>query len=171
MNEKLKSSVPELLYTFFFGYAALKWRRLIRTLIIIPSVGFLISGIVAGPIVGFYYYPDGGYITNYEEDVYSYDCPWSDCDEDFTYNNRYKKEFLIEHFGISDVKYLDGNNFSLLEIGERYYVTDISKEKYLSLKFLEGFRVTFGTIGIFIGLSLVIGLISWLIKPFVVKED
>ena len=48
MNDKLKSLVPGLLYTFFFGYAAFKWRRLIRTLIIIPSVGGLISGIVGG---------------------------------------------------------------------------------------------------------------------------
>ena len=157
-----------LLYTFFFGYAAFKWRRLIRTLIIIPSVGGLIIGIVAGPIVGLDYNPNRAYITNYEEDVYRYDC--FGCDDGLTYNKRYKKEFLIEHFGISDVKYLD-RNFSLLEIGEEYDVTGISKEERLPLKFLEGFRVTFGTIGIFIGLSLVIGLISWLIKPFVVKED
>jgi|TARA_B110000483_G_scaffold208740_1_gene254570 hypothetical protein len=74
-----------LLYTFFFGYAPFKWRRLIRTLILIPSVGGLISGIVAG--------------------------------------------------------------------------------------FLEELSITIATIGIFSGVSLVIGLISWLIKPFVVKED
>ena len=31
--------------------------------------------------------------------------------------------------------------------------------------------VSFGWIGIFIGVSLVIALISWLIKPFIVKEE
>ena len=85
MNDKLKSLVPGLLYTFFFGYAAFKWRRLIRTLIIIPSVGGLIIGIGAG--------------------------------------------------------------------------------------FVEKFVLVIVSIGTFLGVSLVIGLISWLIKPFVVKED
>mgnify|MGYP006107315161 FL=1 len=34
--------MKKLLYTFFFGYAALKWRRLVRTLILIPTYTYLI---------------------------------------------------------------------------------------------------------------------------------
>ncbi len=33
------------LYTFFFGYASLKWRRLFRTLIILPALAFFIAGV------------------------------------------------------------------------------------------------------------------------------
>ena len=64
----------KLLYTYFFGYATLKWRRLIRTLILIPFVGGLISGIVAGPINFFTSNSTSGMVTNYEEDVYIYYC-------------------------------------------------------------------------------------------------
>ena len=30
---------PEL-YTFFFGYLSLKWRRLVRTLLLLPTISF-----------------------------------------------------------------------------------------------------------------------------------
>mgnify|MGYP001254268491 CR=1 FL=1 len=36
-----KPKPSKLLYTFFFGYAALKWRRLIRTLIILATIACL----------------------------------------------------------------------------------------------------------------------------------
>lgn len=221
MSNMSKPKPSKLLYTFFFGYAALKWRRLIRTLILIPSVGGLISGIVAGPINFFNYNPTSGYVTNYEEDVYRYYCDDYDkknCFKSFNNYNRYKKEFLIEHFGgniftdiLDDKVYyrsvkngkiypekdilnfytprlkellsngtlieikkaedvIDTNIFSLLEIGEEVYVKNLSKIESLRKRFYQGSLITFGTIGIFIGVSLVIALISWLIKPFVVKE-
>ena len=34
--------MKKILYTFFFGYAALKWQRLIRTLIILPALTFIV---------------------------------------------------------------------------------------------------------------------------------
>ena len=33
--------IKKLLYTFFFGYAAFKWRRLIRTLIVVATIVWL----------------------------------------------------------------------------------------------------------------------------------
>lgn len=33
--------MKKLLYTFFFGYTALKWRRLIRTLIVLATIACL----------------------------------------------------------------------------------------------------------------------------------
>jgi len=37
-----KTERPEVLYTFFFGYFSLKWRRLMRVLILIPTFLFFI---------------------------------------------------------------------------------------------------------------------------------
>ena len=34
--------MKKLLYTFFFGYAALKWRRLVRTISLISIVAFFL---------------------------------------------------------------------------------------------------------------------------------
>ena len=76
---------------------------------------------------------------------------------------------LIEIKKAEDV--IDTNIFSLLEIGEEVYVGDLSEKESLRMRFLEGSLITFATIGIFIGVSLVIALISWLIKPFIVKEE
>ena len=39
---KSKTKRPEVLYTFFFGYFSLKWRRLMRVLILIPTFLFFI---------------------------------------------------------------------------------------------------------------------------------
>ena len=36
--------MKKLLYTFFFGYASLKWRRLFRTLIILPALTLIVFG-------------------------------------------------------------------------------------------------------------------------------
>ena len=38
VSNKSKPKPSKLLYTFFFGYASLKWRRLFRTLIILPTI-------------------------------------------------------------------------------------------------------------------------------------
>tara|TARA_B110000046_G_C13014681_1_gene408121 strand:+ start:682 stop:1008 length:327 start_codon:yes stop_codon:yes gene_type:complete len=76
---------------------------------------------------------------------------------------------LIEIKKKEDV--INTNRFRLLEIGEEVYVGDLSEEESLPMRFLDGSYITFTTIGIFIGVSLVIALISWLIKPFMVKEE
>jgi hypothetical protein len=41
--------MKKLLYTFFFGYAALKWRRLIRTLIVLATIVWLTGIFVERP--------------------------------------------------------------------------------------------------------------------------
>lgn len=79
--------MKKLLYTFFFGYLSLKWRRLFRTLIIIPFI-LLIA-------------------------------------------------FLLKVIFFENVKVAF------------YYLLILS----------------------LIGIPIIIGLLSWLIKPFVVKED
>tara|TARA_B110000037_G_C16921148_1_gene424437 strand:- start:491 stop:772 length:282 start_codon:yes stop_codon:yes gene_type:complete len=91
--------MKKLLYTFFFGYAAFKWRRLIRTLIIIPTFGSLLF------VPGVFF--DGIY----------------DSEDPFYYS-------ILKFFG-------------------------------LALVYIAIFIITY----------IIIGLISWLIKPFIVKEN
>ena len=76
--------IKKLLYTFFFGYAAFKWRRLIRTLIVLATIACL-----------FFF---------------------------------------------------------------------ISISTYENFMFIQGIQITIAS-------YILIGLISWLIKPFIVKED
>ena len=92
--------MKKLLYTFFFGYAALKWRRLIRTLILIPTYTYLILLVLS----------------------------------------------TLEAIGLG-IKPLD-----FLFAGLR----------------LSAFIIS---IAATIGIYIVIGLISWLIKPIIVKEN
>ena len=92
--------MKKLLYTFFFGYAALKWRRLVRTLILIPTYTYLIFLVPS----------------------------------------------TLEVIGLG-IKPLDW-----LFAGLPLYAVIYS-------------------ILITIGIYIVIGLISWLIKPFIVKEN
>ena len=96
--------MKKLLYTFFFGYAAFKWRRLIRTLIIILTFGSLLFWWIFAldVAIGNYMPAKGDLIIN----------------------------SVLEFFGLA----LAGSAF-------------------------------------FIGVYIVIGLISWLIKPFIVKDN
>ena len=142
----------KLLYTFFFGYAALKWRRLIRTLILIPLVGGLISGIVAGAINFFTGNPTSGMLTNYEEDELLFESPNGNVITESEAKSRYGDRFQ----GLVDSGTL-----------EQMIIEGVDDPGSWS----DFVLVSFGWIGIFIGVSLVIALISWLIKPFIVKEE
>ena len=62
-------------------------------------------------------------------------------------------------------------NFTLLEVGEEYYILDPTDSKKLPYKLVVFAEIFFGTIGLFVGTYIVLALISWLIKPFIVKED
>ena len=85
----------------------------------------------------------------------------------------YQLKELLNNGTLIEIKknVINTNRFRLLEIGEEVYVGDLSEEESLPMRFLDGSYITFTTIGIFIGVSLVIALISWLIKPFMVKEE
>ena len=99
--------MKKLLYTFFFGYAAFKWRRLVRTLIIIPTFFVIVIWLFNA--------------------IESSTGRW----KGNNYNNGYDESFsILEYFG--------------------YIINGI---------------------GMLIGIYIVIGLISWLIKPFIIKEN
>ena len=51
MNKEIKvknnSFLDAYLDAYFFGYLSLKWRRLIRTIFILSSLGYSLAGIIA----------------------------------------------------------------------------------------------------------------------------
>jgi len=104
--------IKKLLYTFFFGYAAFKWRRLIRTLIIILTFGSLLFWWINALYVA---------IENY---------------------NPAKGDLII-----------------------------LGKAHFIFNSVLQFFGLALAGSAFFIGVYIVIGLISWLIKPFIVKEN
>jgi len=75
---------------FFPGYAALKWRRLIRMLIIIPTFAGLIIGFIKAPIEAIDYLPE--YVKNQKVDILKYYCHPTPCLNGFRNNNRYNKK-------------------------------------------------------------------------------
>jgi len=194
----------KLLYTFFFGYAALKWRRLIRTLVLIPLVGGLISGIVDGAINFFTVNPTSGIVTNYEEDELLFESPNGTILTESYAKSRYGDRFqgLVDSGSLEQINYEKdellfetpngsviteseaksryGDRFQgLLDSGalkqtDKTARTLMPPAESLSAHFVswsDFVLVSFGWIGKFIGVSLVIALISWLIKPFIVKEE
>ena len=136
--------MKNLLYTFFFGYAAFRYRRLIRTLIILSAtisfVGIVIVYIDVSESYNFYETPNG---------------------------NVYTEGDLINRYGMVDFNsYVNDGNLkkkdSPLKVSSfrdnttHYYDNPINTIFVMSL-------------GILIGL-IIIGLISFVLEPFVTKK-
>jgi len=143
-----KPKPSKLLYTFFFGYAALKWRRLIRTLIILPTIAVSIAGIYI-PVKETQYS-----LRRIENGISGKNGGMSGTWDSTKYRNNYNDP-----------------NFSGA-------VKDLNSgiERYGSIAEYRFERVKNGFLN-FLMIHLVIipgyiffGLLSWLIKPFVVKE-
>ena len=137
------------LETYFFGYAAFKWRRLIRTLLILPIIASAISGI---------YFP----VLQINSKLEYIEEAISDKNEGKT-GTRDKTKYRYNS---------DDPNYSSKVNSLEYWVSrhgSIARWRSVSIQngFLFALTIYLGIISFF----LVLGLISWLIKPFVVEES
>ena len=150
-----------MLNTFFFGYLSLKWRRLIRTIFLLPYIPF--------SLVGFYKmvveFNDFDLIFSMIfAPILFATLSWAikpfAMDE-----NKFNTELYTFFFGYLSLKWrrlvrtlllLPTISFQLGWLGASIYAVDVE---------------AFGVFLLSLFITLFIGLLSWVIKPFVVKED
>ena len=150
-----------MLNTFFFGYLNLKWRRLIRTLFLLAYIPF--------SFVGFYKmvveFNDFDLIFSMIfAPILFATLSWAikpfAMDE-----NKFNTELYTFFFGYLSLKWrrlvrtlllLPTISFQLGWLGASIYAVDVE---------------AFGVFLLSLFITLFIGLLSWVIKPFVVKED
>ena len=147
--------------TFFFGYLSLKWRRLIRTLFLLPYIPF--------SIVVFYKmvveFDDFGLIFSMIfAPILFATLSW--VIKPFAMDeNKFKPELYTFFFGYLSLKWrrlvrtlllLPTISFQLIWLGVSIYDVDVE---------------AFGFFLLSLFITLFIGMLSWVIKPFVVKED
>ena len=150
-----------MLNTFFFGYLSLKWRRLIRTLFLLPYIPF--------SIVVFYKmvveFDDFGLIFSMIfAPILFATLSW--VIKPFAMNeNKFKPELYTFFFGYLSLKWrrlvrtlllLPTISFQLIWLGVSIYDVDVE---------------AFGVFLLSLFITLFIGMLSWVIKPFVVKES
>jgi len=150
-----------MLNTFFFGYLSLRWRRLVRTLFLLPYIPF--------SIVGFYKmvveFNDFDLIFSMIfAPILFATSSW--IIKPFAMNeNKFKSELYTFFFGYLSLKWrrlvrtlllLPTILFQLGWLGASIYAVDVE---------------AFGVFLLSLFITLFIGLLSWVIKPFVVKED
>ena len=150
-----------MLNTFFFGYLTLKWRRLIRTLFLLPYIPF--------SIVVFYKmvveFDDFGLIFSMIfAPILFATLSW--VIKPFAMDeNKFKPELYTFFFGYLSLKWrrlvrtlllLPTISFQLIWLGVSIYDVDVE---------------AFGVFLLSLFITLFIGMLSWVIKPFVVKED
>ena len=145
--------MKKLLHVFFFGFVSYKFRRLIRTPIILITIGI---GVIA--IIDFVDRND--FPNNAEIDlVYE---KWNNTGNSNLYANDMNRNLFIELLKTDEVF------LKLISIQE-------GEEKYWYLKSRLGIEpINFDSIMIggllIISLFITIGLISFLIEPFIVKK-
>lgn len=143
--------------TFFFGYLSLKWRRLIRTLFLLSYIPF--------SIVVFYKWDDPGLIFSMIfAPILFATLSW--VIKPFAMDeNKFKPELYTFFFGYLSLKWrrlvrtlllLPTISFQLIWLGVSIYDVDVE---------------AFGVFLLSLFITLFIGMLSWVIKPFVVKED
>ena len=143
--------------TFFFGYLSLKWRRLIRTLFLLPYIPF--------SIVVFYKWDDPGLIFSMIfAPILFATLSW--VIKPFAMDeNKFKPELYTFFFGYLSLKWrrlvrtlllLPTISFQLGWLGASIIFVDAE---------------AFGVFLLSLFITLFIGMLSWVIKPFVVKED
>jgi hypothetical protein len=153
-----------MLNTFFFGYLSLRWRRLVRTLFLLPYIPF--------SIVVFYKmvveFNDFGLIFSMIfAPILFATLSW--VIKPFATNeNKFKSELYTFFFGYLSLKWrrlvrtlllLTTILFQLSMLGIYIIYSNFDFDPH-GIEFL---------LSLFI--PLLIGLFSWIIKPFVVKED
>jgi len=150
-----------MLNTFFFGYLTLKWRRLIRTLFLLPYIPFSIV-VFYKMIVEF---NDFGLIFSMIfAPILFATLSW--VIKPFAMDeNKFKPELYTFFFGYLSLKWrrlvrtlllLPTISFQLIWLGVSIYDVDVE---------------AFGFFLLSLFITLFIGMLSWIIKPFVVKED
>ena len=153
-----------MLNTFFFGYLTLKWRRLIRTLFLLPYIPFSIV-VFYKMIVEF---NDFGLIFSMIfAPILFATLSW--VIKPFAMNeNKFKPELYTFFFGYLSLKWrrlvrtlllLTTILFQLSMLGIYIIYSNFDFDPH-GIEFL---------LSLFI--PLFIGMLSWVIKPFVVKED
>lgn len=144
ITKRPKRKPSKLLYTFFFGYASLKWRRLFRTLIMLPTFAIVIVIIYQG-------------IDRYN---------WKYKEMEMGINEKGEGKSPYEgspNFG-RYYYYLEQNLEPYKKNGETGiygYIEELQKDRNEEIgRGLLCLSVIF----------IFFGLISWLIQPFVVKN-
>ena len=141
--------MKKLLYTFFFGYAAFRYRRLIRTLIILTATICFI-GIVIESIKDFEVYKSKNFYESPNGNVYT--------EGDLA--KRYGLERFNQLIDEGQLKKKDSpQEVSNFRNGTTYYYNN----PIITNLFLA-------SLGILIGL-IIIGLISFVLEPFVTKKN
>ena len=151
-----------MLNTFFFGYLTLKWRRLIRTLFLLPYIPF--------SIVVFYKmvveFDDFGLIFSMIfAPILFATLSW--VIKPFAMDeNKFKPELYTFFFGYLSLKWRRLVRTLLL-------LPTILFQLFMIVIFIDsrGNGDLFGFLLLSLFIPLFIGLLSWIIKPFVVKED
>ena len=147
--------------TFFFGYLTLKWRRLIRTLFLLPYIPF--------SIVVFYKmvveFDDFGLIFSMIfAPILFATLSW--VIKPFAMDeNKFKPELYTFFFGYLSLKWRRLVRTLLL-------LPTILFQLFMIVIFIDsrGNGDLFGFLLLSLFIPLFIGMLSWVIKPFVVKE-
>ena len=151
-----------MLNTFFFGYLSLRWRRLVRTLFLLPYIPF--------SIVVFYKmvveFDDFGLIFSMIfAPILFATLSW--VIKPFAMNeNKFKSELYTFFFGYLSLKWRRLVRTLLL-------LPTILFQLFMIIIFIDsrGNGDLFGFLLLSLFIPLFIALLSWVIKPFVVKED
>ena len=151
-----------MLNTFFFGYLSLRWRRLVRTLFLLPYIPF--------SIVGFYKmvveFNDFDLIFSMIfAPILFATSSW--IIKPFAMNeNKFKSELYTFFFGYLSLKWRRLVRTLLL-------LPTILFQLFMIVIFISsgGDGDLFGFLLLSLFIPILIGLSSWVIKPFVVKED
>ena len=151
-----------MLNTFFFGYLSLRWRRLVRTLFLLPYIPF--------SIVVFYKmvveFDDFGLIFSMIfAPILFATLSW--VIKPFATNeNKFKSELYTFFFGYLSLKWRRLVRTLLL-------LPTILFQLFMIVIFIfsGGDADLFGLLLLSLFIPILIGLSSWVIKPFVVKED
>lgn len=145
VSNKTTPKQSKLLYTFFFGYAALKWRRLFRTLIVLPVFAILIG----------FSYNGIRYYNDYYEDM------MEGIEEkgDGKSLNSKSPNFGIYYYRLENN--LEPYKKVVEDTGIFGYIESLEKKR--NVRIGQGLLLS-------LGIFIFFGLLSWLIKPFVVKE-
>ena len=158
-----------MLNTFFFGYLSLKWRRLVRTLILL----FLVPLIIALPF-NILESIEQGYVSSDVRDFTAFTALLIVLTSIVSYilkpfamnKNKFKSELYTFFFGYLSIKWRRLVRTLLL-------LPTISFQLFMIVIFLDEiwnfYLLRLLLLSLFI--PLFIALLSWIIKPFVIKED
>ena len=148
--------------TFFFGYLSLKWRRLVRTLILL----FLVP-LTIGIIINIMNSIERGYVSSDTRDFIAFTASLIVLSSITSY--------ILKPFAMNKNKFNPTVNtffFGYLSLKWRRLIRTISIFLFL-LSFFIGLLLEFDDGIVFLPISIffLTPLISYVVKPFVVKED